>query len=61
MTTGSFLPAFRRFLARRGNCKIIYSDNAKIFKKSNKEIEKLSNILLNSSIQDYSSKERIVW
>ncbi|GFT46267.1 integrase catalytic domain-containing protein [Trichonephila clavipes] len=33
MTTNSFLLAFRRFLARRGNCKVIYSDNANIPEK----------------------------
>ncbi|GFV06412.1 integrase catalytic domain-containing protein [Trichonephila clavipes] len=39
MNTNSFLLAFRRFLGRRGNCKVIYSDNAKTFLKSKKEIE----------------------
>ncbi|GFU11580.1 integrase catalytic domain-containing protein [Trichonephila clavipes] len=34
MTTNSFLLVFRRFLTRRGNCKVIYSDNAKTFLKS---------------------------
>ncbi|GFX66475.1 integrase catalytic domain-containing protein [Trichonephila clavipes] len=42
MTINSFLLAFRRFLARRGSCKVIYSDNAKTFLKSKKEIESLS-------------------
>ncbi|CAL1264768.1 unnamed protein product [Larinioides sclopetarius] len=61
MTTDSFLLAFRRFLARRGNCKIIYSDNAKTFMKGKKEIENLSTILSNSTVKDYVSKEKIVW
>ncbi|CAL1272271.1 unnamed protein product [Larinioides sclopetarius] len=61
MTTDSFLLAFRRFLARRGNCKIIYSDNAKTFVKGKKEIENLSKILSNSTVKDYVSKEKIVW
>lgn len=39
--TNSFLFAFRRFLSRRENCKVIYSDIAKTFKKAIKEIETL--------------------
>ncbi|GFY50516.1 hypothetical protein TNIN_117771 [Trichonephila inaurata madagascariensis] len=38
MTSNSFLLTFRRLLARRGSCKIIYreSDNAKTFLKAKK-------------------------
>jgi len=61
MTTDSFLLAFRRFLARRGNCKIIYSDNAKTFVKAKKEIEGLSQILSSNKFLNFMSKERIVW
>ncbi|GBM46197.1 hypothetical protein AVEN_270209-1 [Araneus ventricosus] len=32
MTTESFLMEFRRFISRRGNCRIMYSHNAKTFK-----------------------------
>ncbi|GBL87047.1 hypothetical protein AVEN_218747-1 [Araneus ventricosus] len=38
MTTESFSMAFRRFIFRRGNCRIIYSNNAKTFKKSSREL-----------------------
>lgn len=34
LSTESFLLAFKRFISRRGLCKIIYSDNAKTFKTS---------------------------
>ncbi|GFW96480.1 integrase catalytic domain-containing protein [Trichonephila clavipes] len=61
MTTNSFLLAFRIFLARRGNCKVIYSDNAKTFLKSKKEIENLSRILSQSRVQNFIAKERIIW
>ncbi|GFY30665.1 integrase catalytic domain-containing protein [Trichonephila clavipes] len=61
MTTNSFLLAFRRFLARRGNCKVIYRDNAKTFLKSKKEIENLSRILSQSMVQNFFTKERIIW
>ncbi|GFY56619.1 integrase catalytic domain-containing protein [Trichonephila inaurata madagascariensis] len=61
MTTNSFLLAFQRFLPRRGSCKVIYSDNAKTFLKSKKEIEKLSRILSQSMVQNFIAKERIIW
>ncbi|GFQ99158.1 integrase catalytic domain-containing protein [Trichonephila clavata] len=61
MNTNSFLLAFRRFLARRGNCKVIYSDNAKTFLKSKKEIENLCSILSQSVVQNFIAKERIIW
>ncbi|GFY55425.1 integrase catalytic domain-containing protein [Trichonephila inaurata madagascariensis] len=61
MTTNSFLLAFRRFLARRESCKVIYSDNAKTFLKSKKEIENLSRILSQSMVQNFIAKERIIW
>ncbi|GFQ72724.1 integrase catalytic domain-containing protein [Trichonephila clavata] len=60
MTTKSFLLAFRRFLAR-GNCKVMYSDNAKTFLKSKKEIENLCSILSQSVVQNFIAKERIIW
>ncbi|GFY52191.1 integrase catalytic domain-containing protein [Trichonephila inaurata madagascariensis] len=60
MTTNSFLLAFRRFLAR-GSCKVIYSDNAKTFLKSKKEIENLFRILSQSMVQNFITKERIIW
>ncbi|GFQ67773.1 integrase catalytic domain-containing protein [Trichonephila clavata] len=61
MITNSFLLAFRRFLARRGNCKVIYSDNAKTFLKSKKVIENLCSILSQSVVQNFIAKERIIW
>lgn len=36
-----FIHAFRRFVARRGMCKTIYSDNARSFRRSEKEINKI--------------------
>ncbi|XP_054706599.1 uncharacterized protein LOC129216409 [Uloborus diversus] len=61
MTTDSFLLALRRFLARRGNCKVIYSDNAKTFKRARKEIEDLSKIISDKLLSQFLTKERIVW
>ncbi|XP_054720923.1 uncharacterized protein LOC129230545 [Uloborus diversus] len=61
MTTDSFLLALRRFLARRGNCKVRYSDNAKTFKRAKKEIEDLSKIISDKLLSQFLTKERIVW
>ena len=61
MTTDSFMLDFRRFIARRGNCKIIYSDNVKSFKKAKQEIENLHDILNGKSILNFFAKERITW
>lgn len=36
LTAEAFISALRRFVARRGNCKNIYSDNATCFVKANK-------------------------
>ncbi|GFX69352.1 integrase catalytic domain-containing protein [Trichonephila clavipes] len=61
MTANSFLLAFQRFLERRGNCKVIYSDNAKTFLKSKQEIENLSRILSQRMVQNFIAKERILF
>jgi len=39
MTVERFLLALRCIIARRGMCSIIWSDNAKTFKGTNKELE----------------------
>ncbi len=41
LTAENYLLAFRRFISRRGLCQVIYSDNAKTFKKAQVELEKL--------------------
>jgi hypothetical protein len=61
MSTDSFLLAFRRFLARRINCKVIYSDNAKTFKKAKGEIGELYKILSDKSLENFFGNEKIIW
>lgn len=61
MTTESFIFAFKRFISRRGNCRIIYSDNAKNFKKSSREFEQLSKFLFQDKFRNFISNERIIW
>lgn len=41
LTTEAFLMSLRRFVARRGLLHVIYSDNARIFEKASRDLEKL--------------------
>ena len=41
METSEFIPSLKRFIARRGRPKVIYSDNAKTFKAAAKWLRKL--------------------
>ncbi len=40
-STENFLLALKRFIARRGLCKVIYSDNAKTFKRADQDLKEL--------------------
>ncbi|GFU02373.1 integrase catalytic domain-containing protein [Trichonephila clavipes] len=61
MSTKCFLLALRRFLARRGNCKVIYSDNARTFKASERELAYFANILKDSEFQNFVADKGIHW
>ncbi|GFS60098.1 integrase catalytic domain-containing protein [Trichonephila clavipes] len=45
MTTDTFLLAFRRFVARRGLCSIVISDNARTFKCAELEFQQMWKVL----------------
>ncbi|GFT47040.1 integrase catalytic domain-containing protein [Trichonephila clavipes] len=57
MSTKCFLLALRRFLARRGNCKVIYSDNA----LAERELAYFANILKDSEFQNFVAVKGIHW
>ncbi|GFX45738.1 uncharacterized protein TNCV_1328271 [Trichonephila clavipes] len=59
MSTKCFLLAFRRFLARRGNCKVIYSDNARTFKAAERELAYFANILKDSEFQNFVADKEV--
>ncbi|GFV89640.1 integrase catalytic domain-containing protein [Trichonephila clavipes] len=61
MSTKCFLLALRRFLARRGNCKVIYSDNARTFKAAERELTYFANILKVSEFQSFVADKGIHW
>ncbi|GFR16139.1 integrase catalytic domain-containing protein [Trichonephila clavata] len=61
MSTKCFLLALRRFLARRGNCNVIYSDNARTFKAAEKELAYFANILKDREFQNFVADKGIHW
>ncbi|XP_064486068.1 uncharacterized protein LOC135398613 [Ornithodoros turicata] len=61
LTTQRFLMAFRRFVSRRGLCKVIYSDNALTFKRASKDLNSLWKSVRHPDVLDYLSQSRIQW
>nr|XP_022902869.1 uncharacterized protein LOC111415413 [Onthophagus taurus] len=61
LTTECCIRGLRRFIARRGVPDVVYSDNAKTFKRTDLELRKLSAILESEKIQDLVRKHRIHW
>ena len=63
MDTSHFLNALQRLIARRGHCSVIYSDNAKQFLKSERELQKLYKNLDWTKIEKFCLKlpTQIVW
>ncbi|XP_035233684.1 uncharacterized protein LOC118205505 [Stegodyphus dumicola] len=61
LSTEKFLLAFRRFIARRGLCRIVYTDNAKTLKRAKKELELLNEVMKSNKVQDEFSKQGIKW
>ncbi len=61
LTTERFLLALKRFIARRGLCKIIYSDNAKNFKKADKDLKELWRSIKGSELTEFFTSKGITW
>ncbi|XP_039537635.1 LOW QUALITY PROTEIN: uncharacterized protein LOC120485906 [Pimephales promelas] len=60
-STESFLLALKRFISRRGLCKVIYSDNAKTFKRANQDLSELWKAIKDPQILEYFSGKGITW
>ncbi|GBN74693.1 hypothetical protein AVEN_206945-1, partial [Araneus ventricosus] len=56
-----FIQAFRRFISRRGVCKIIYSDNAKTFKRADKELKYLYKLCKDENVSRFIVNNGITW
>ncbi|GIX71411.1 reverse transcriptase [Caerostris darwini] len=61
MSVKSFLFALRRFLSRRGGCKMIYSYNAKSFRCSCKKIKGFKKISVDPNVQEFISSKGVTW
>jgi len=65
LSTPAFLNALKRFVARRGICANIYSDNATNFKGASNELRAFYNLLTTSAhreaIQEYCCEYNIQW
>ncbi|GFY62146.1 integrase catalytic domain-containing protein [Trichonephila inaurata madagascariensis] len=61
LTTEAFLLAFRRFISRRGLCTIIYSDNAKTFKRAESEMKRLWTVISHPDVKEFCASRGIKW
>ncbi|GIX95307.1 reverse transcriptase [Caerostris darwini] len=61
MSVKSFIFALRRFLSRRGGCKVIYSDNAKSFRCACEIIKGFKKIIIDPSVQEFISSKGVTW
>ncbi|GBO40248.1 hypothetical protein AVEN_164417-1, partial [Araneus ventricosus] len=61
MTTKHFILSLRRFLARRGNCKVIISDNAKSFKATDNILREFAKILVDVDLKKFVGIHEITW
>lgn len=65
LSTVAFIRALQRFIARRGKCANIYSDNAKNFVGTNNELREVANLLRSSEhytkISNFLAENYIKW
>lgn len=65
LSTTAFLNALKRFIARRGKCQNLYSDNGTHFVGANHELKALANLLQDEDLQhrvhDVLAKQSIWW
>ncbi|XP_070384802.1 uncharacterized protein [Dermacentor albipictus] len=61
MSTSSFLMAFRRFISRRGVCRVIFSDNARTFQRASKDLKRLWTTIRGEEIHNFFTSHQIRW
>ncbi|GFQ74794.1 integrase catalytic domain-containing protein [Trichonephila clavata] len=61
LTTEAFLLAFRRFISRRGLCTVIYSDNARTFKRAEIELRRLWTIINHPDVKEFCASKCVKW
>ena len=60
-STETFLLALKRFISRRGLCKIIYSDNARTFKRADQDLKELWKAIKEPQLLEFFSEKGITW
>ncbi|XP_017462434.1 PREDICTED: uncharacterized protein LOC108355812, partial [Rhagoletis zephyria] len=65
LTSAAFIAALKRFIARRGRCRVIYSDNATNYVGANRELRELLQQFMsqqhNDEVQQACCAEGIEW
>ncbi|GFQ87953.1 integrase catalytic domain-containing protein [Trichonephila clavata] len=61
LTMEAFLLAFCRFISRRGLCTVIYSDNARTFKRAEIELRQLWAIIDHPDVKEFCASRGVKW
>lgn len=61
MSTENFLLALKRSIAQRGLRKVIYSDNAKTFKRADQDLKDLWKSFNTSELTEFFTEKGITW
>ena len=61
LSADGFLNAFKRFIARRGLCSDVYSDNATNFVSANKQLSEVANQVSEPKVQIFLLENKITW
>jgi hypothetical protein len=60
-TTEDFIAALRRFIARRGPVRILYSDNAQAFRQTDRLLQQAQRLVHGTAVQDFAASQKIEW
>ncbi|GAA6087156.1 uncharacterized protein LOC109098335 [Tachysurus ichikawai] len=60
-STEDFLLALKRFIARRGICMVIYSDNAKTFNQADQDLKELWKSIKEPDLRIFFAEKGITW
>jgi len=61
MSTENFLLVLKKFISRRGLCKVIYSDNAKTFKRADQDLKEFWKGIKDPQLREFFSEKGITW
>lgn len=63
LSSQAFIATLKRFFSRRGNCRVLYSDNGTNFVGSNTELKRLFHVVKNpdENLSGYMSNENVEW